>query len=125
MRVVKGQELEASGTQGNFAGGIATPSRGAEEVSVIRQRQAPGASNPLHRHDREEVMVMLSGAVRVSTQEEESVELAAGDALIVPAGTLHQIENHSGVEAEWLLSAPAGLRFTFADGREGSPAWAR
>jgi hypothetical protein len=43
MLVMRGRELEASGTEGNFAGGVATPDRGATEVSVVRQRQMPGA----------------------------------------------------------------------------------
>lgn len=124
MMVVRGRELEASGTEGNFAGGVATPGRGATEVSVIRQRQAPGAANPPHFHDREEVMVVLSGAVKV-TSEKEDEELSAGDALIVAANTVHRIETTGDTEAEWLLVAPAGVRFLFADGREAAPAWAR
>ncbi|MBA3306988.1 MAG: cupin domain-containing protein, partial [Thermoleophilaceae bacterium] len=37
---------------------------------MIRQRQAPGAANPAHSHDREEVMVVLSGTVRVTAEKE-------------------------------------------------------
>lgn len=124
MLVVRGQELEATGTEGNFASGVATPGRGAEEVSVIRQRQSPGAANPPHLHDREEVMVVLTGAVKVTIDKEET-ELSAGDALIVPANTMHRIETIGEAEAGWLLAAPAGVRFLFSDGREASPAWAR
>jgi quercetin dioxygenase-like cupin family protein len=124
MLVMRGRELEGSGTKGNFAGGLATPSRGATEVSVIRQRQGPGAANPPHSHDREEVMVVLSGTVRV-TAEKEGAELSAGDALIVPANVVHQIETIGETEAEWLLAAPAGVRFLFAHGREASPPWSK
>lgn len=124
MLVLRGQELEASGTEGNFAGGVATPGRGAKEVSVIRQWQAPGTSNPSHSHDREEVLLVLSGTVKVTT-EKESVELSAGDALVVPANVVHRIETTGGSEAEWFLVAPAGVRFLFSDGREASPVWAK
>ena len=124
MLVMRGRELEASGTEGNFAGGVATPGRGATQVSVVRQRQAPGAANPSHSHDREEVMVVLSGTVKV-TAEKEAAELSAGDALIVPASVVHQIETIGEAEAEWLLAAPAGVRFLFADGREASPPWSK
>ena len=116
--------MEATGTEGNFAGGVATPGRGAEEVSVIRQRQSPGAANPPHLHDREEVMIVLTGTVKVTIAKEET-ELSAGDALIVPANTMHRIETIGEAEAGWLLAAPAGVRFLFSDGREASPAWAR
>lgn len=124
MLVVRNEVLRGSGTEGNFAGGVATPSRGAEEVSVIRQRQAPGAANPPHLHDREEVTVVLSGSVRITTEKEEA-ELSAGDALIVPAHTVHQVQTVGDAEAEWLLAAPSGMRFLFADGREASPSWAK
>ena len=103
---------------------MATPSRGAREVSVIRQGQGPGAANPLHSHDREKIMVVPSGTVRV-TAEKEDAELSAGDALIIPANVVHQIETIGETEAEWLLAAPAGVRFLFADGREASPPWAK
>lgn len=122
--VLRGRELEASGTEGNFAGGVATPGRGAKEISVIRQRQKPGASNPPHSHDREEVMVVLSGTVRV-TAENETAKLFAGDALIVPANVVHWVETTGDDEAEWLLTAPAGIRFLFADSRETLPDWAK
>lgn len=116
--------MEASGTAGNFAGGVATPGRGAKEVSVIRQRQAPSAANLPHSHDREEVMVVLTGTVKVTAEKKEA-KLSAGDALIVPANTVHWIETIGDSEAEWFLAAPAGVRFLFPDGRVASPARAR
>ena len=45
--------------------------------------------------------------------------------MIVAANTVHRIETTGDTEAEWLLVAPAGVRFLFADGREAAPAWAR
>ena len=109
---------------GNFGAGIATPSRGSTEVSVIHQRQTPGGSNPLHTHDREEVIVVIAGEITVAGSG-EPVRLAQGDSLIVPARQGHRIEN-SGVEpAEWLLIAPAGIRFFHENGAEGTPPWAK
>jgi quercetin dioxygenase-like cupin family protein len=109
---------------GNFGAGIATPSRGATDVSVIQQRQAPGGSNPLHTHDREEVMVVIAGAVTVHGVG-ESVELGQGDSLIIPANHGHRIENNGNESSEWLLIAPAGIRFLHESGAEGTPPWAK
>ena len=50
-------------------------------------------------------------------------ELSAGDALIVPAHSVHQVQTVGEGEAEWLLAAPSGVRFLFVDGREASPSW--
>ncbi|MDP9471288.1 MAG: cupin domain-containing protein [Chloroflexota bacterium] len=125
MRVILLDEREYIETPGgNFGLGIATPSRGASEVSVIRQRQRPGGANPAHTHDHEEVMVLLAGEVNV-TVGAEPVSLRAGDTVIVPARTPHQIENKGAEPAEWLLVAPAGVRFFHATGEEGSPPWSR
>ena len=124
-QMVRGYEIEPSGTEGFFAGGLATPSRGAGEVSVIRQRQEPGAAAPPHLHDREEVMVQLSGSARVAVGE-EVFELSPGDALVVPAGAEHRVEGVGDSVGEWLIVAPAGVRFfSPADGREVSPSWAK
>ena len=107
---------------GNRAGALATPRTGAVEVSVIRQRQSPGGGNPPHWHDREEVIAVLRGQISV-TVESESRELRAGDSVIISARSRHQIENVGEDEAEWLLIAPAGIRFFHANGEEAHPAW--
>ncbi len=109
---------------GNSTGGLATPQHGAREVSVIVQRQEPGGGNPSHRHDREEVLLLRAGKVRLTIGDEQFA-LAAGDTAIVPANTLHQIENSGDTVAEWLLIAPAGVRFFRPDGEENFPEWAR
>ncbi|MGN6563613.1 MAG: cupin domain-containing protein [Thermomicrobiales bacterium] len=125
MAVVHGSTLQFVETPGgNFGSGVATPSRGATEVSVIRQRQLPGGANPAHTHDREEVMVVLAGMVTV-TVAGEARALGAGDALIVPPRTSHTVANSGAEPAEWLLIAPAGVRFFHTNGEEGSPPWSR
>lgn len=108
----------------NASAAVATPSRGASEVSVVRQRQQPGGFNPVHSHDREEVMVILQGEIAL-TRDDEEHRLAAGDSAIIPAGAPHRIAAIGGQAAEWLLIAPAGIRFFHADGAEATPPWAR
>ena len=125
MKVIRGTDLQFIETPGgNFGRAVATASRGATEVSVIRQRQLPGGVNPSHTHDREEVMVLLAGEVTVAVAEEDVV-LGAGDAVIVPPRTSHRIENRGSHAAEWLLVAPAAVRFFHEDGQPGSPPWSR
>jgi quercetin dioxygenase-like cupin family protein len=108
---------------GNRSGSVATANHGAREVSVIRQRQRPAGFNPLHYHDREEVMTVLAGTVRV-TVDDVAHEVGAGDTVIVPAQSRHVVENTGASDAEWLLIAPAGVQFFQADGQQMSPAWA-
>lgn len=125
MIVVREADLEYIETPGaNTTVGVATPSRGAEDVSIIRQRQQPGGGNPSHFHDREEVMLVTRGAVAV-TLGGETVNLGAGDTLIIPARTAHQLSNAGDIEAEWLLIGPAGVGFFHASGERADPVWAR
>jgi quercetin dioxygenase-like cupin family protein len=122
IRATNLSPIESPG--GNATAGIATPTRGAAEVSLIRQRQQPGGQNPLHRHDRQEVVLVESGRITLTAGDVRS-ELAAGDAAIIPAETLHQIHNAGAEPAEWLLIAPQGIRYFGADGAEMEPAWAK
>jgi quercetin dioxygenase-like cupin family protein len=93
-------------------------------VSVIRQRQVPGGFNPSHTHDREEVLVLLTGRLDVSVDGMIHA-LEAGDAVVIRAGEAHQLRNAGDEPAEWLLVAPAGYRFYHASGEEAAPAWSR
>lgn len=125
MTITRGADVELLDTPGrNRTGALATASRGAREVGVYRQRQMPGGANPAHTHDREEVMVVTAGRVTV-TVGDERFEIGSGDTVIVPARTLHRIENGTDEPAEWLLVAPAGTRFFGENGAEMTPAWAR
>jgi quercetin dioxygenase-like cupin family protein len=125
MIVLQNDALEfIASPGGNASAAVATPSRRAREVSVIRQRQQPGGHNPPHTHDREEVIVVLRGQVGVTIGSEDAeASLAEGDAVIIPAGAPHQIANRGADPAEWLLIATAGVRFFHNDGTEGTPPW--
>jgi quercetin dioxygenase-like cupin family protein len=123
MTVIRQSQLNLIETPGGNAGAaLATASRGAQEVSVIKQRQQPGGVNPDHYHDREETLIVLAGEVEVS-QGDQADRLQPGDAVIVAPGQPHRVRNTGAVEAEWLLVAPAGVKFFHANGEQASPPW--
>lgn len=125
MPVVHERNMQVTETPGgNAITPVATATRGAHEVSVIRQRQEPGGANPPHTHDREEVLTMLDGAINL-TLDGRAERLGPGDTAIIPASTAHQIRNAGETTAEWLIVAPAGIRYFGADGDEMFPAWAK
>lgn len=125
MTVIRFETLDlADSPNGNASAAVATASRGATEVSVIRQRQQPGGFNPSHTHNREEVLVLLDGTLDV-TWNGETQTLRAGDAIVIPANTAHQLRNAGSGVAEWLLVAPAGYRFYRESGEDATPAWSR
>ena len=123
MVVIRVQDTRSIETpNGNHGAALATPSLGATEVTVVRQRQTPGGFNPAHTQSREEVMVLLSGEITVSAGDER-FELVSGDTLIVPAGVLHRVDNSGAVDAEWLIVSAAGGQFFREGGEEARPAW--
>jgi quercetin dioxygenase-like cupin family protein len=109
---------------GNHSVGLATPSSGAIDVTIVRQRQAPGGTNPWHMHDRQEVVVMQSGSLLLDIDAERH-ELAGGDIAVVPAGARHRLHATGASDAEWLIVLPAGARFIGDDGALLSPGWAQ
>mgnify|MGYP002382414021 CR=1 FL=1 len=63
----------------------------------------PGAGTPVHRHDCEEVIVVLRGAGQV-TIAGETLQFGANSTLILPANAVHQLVN-TGDEAMFLVAA--------------------
>lgn len=61
-------------------------------LAVIRERIAPGDRIPLHRHDIDEVVLYESGR-GVIHLDGVDVEVAGGDTLFIPAGSVHGTRN--------------------------------
>ncbi len=124
MKLLRFENLEFFPTAGgNESAGLATHERGATEISLVHQRQAPGGFNPKHFHNCEEVMRQLTGQSTVIIDEDE-ILLMPGDTLIVPAQTPHSIRNLGAETSEWLIISRQDVRFFKEDGTELRPAWA-
>jgi quercetin dioxygenase-like cupin family protein len=96
-------------------------------------RLRPGEASTRHRHpQQEELYVLLEGRGRIRV-EEEALELAPLDALLVEPGALRQVYNDTEAEALWLVvGAPpeaantlemseAELRSLYPDGPRALP----
>ncbi len=62
--------------------------QGSRSVSMQHFAVEPGAVTPLHRHDVDEAILVLSGALRVRIEGEWSAA-EAGDVCVFPADTPH------------------------------------
>jgi mannose-6-phosphate isomerase-like protein (cupin superfamily) len=101
--------------------GLASPSRGASDTAAWRIQFNADAPSPTHALDREEVFVILSGAVTACfTDREETAE--AGGALIVPANEEFSLVAR-GTQAEAVCMLPVGGK-ALADGGAFTPPWA-
>jgi mannose-6-phosphate isomerase-like protein (cupin superfamily) len=107
---------------GTHVVGLAAPSRGSAETSVWRLTLDPGTSSPEHTLDREEVFVALGGSAR-AVLAGRSLDVHAGDALIVPPGVAFTIGNPGSEPFEAVACQPVGGTAT-VDGESFPPPWA-
>jgi quercetin dioxygenase-like cupin family protein len=63
------------------------------EVVQVRVDFAPGASFPRHIHPGEEFAYVLEGKMEYQLGDQPPVTLKAGEALFIPAGTVHSAKN--------------------------------
>lgn len=102
-----------------------TPRLGSKDIAVIRQIAPAGVDGPAHSHDRDEVLIMLEGALSVEA-DSKFTSLSPGDAVLVPAGTTHQLKNAGLGDAHWVTVSRAGIRFFVPGGDEvPAPEWAQ
>lgn len=106
MNVVNATAERTIQTAAGVMTALAAPSQGSRELATWRTRMEPGAEGPLHAIDREQVWMPVTGSFTV-TVDGTSKRVAAGDALILPAGAARQIRaNDEPVEI--LVCMPAG-----------------
>lgn len=95
---------------------LAGAAQGLRGVEVWDQELEPGAATPLHRHDCEEVIVVLSGA-GLCEAEDRACDFTAPATLIVPPGALHRIVNTGPVRMRVIAALTmAPVAVTTADG---------
>jgi len=103
---------------------LAVPSRGSAELAIWALEVAPAACSETHSMDREEVFVVVSGAVSATVADRE-VSAGPGDAIIVPAHAALQIRNASAEHPALLTAATSvGMR-ALVGGAVFTPPWAQ
>lgn len=124
MRVVTAEQAPRFALPGVEFTGYAAPSRGSAGICAWRIAVAPGLrSEQAHTLDRDEVFLVVAGALRLT---EDGPEVRAGDAATVPAGTPILLVNEQDEPAEAFVVVRAGFSAVMADGTPvGTPPWAR
>jgi quercetin dioxygenase-like cupin family protein len=103
---------------------LAVPSRGSTELAVWALDVEPGAGSETHSMDREEVFVVVSGAVSATVAGHE-VSAGPGDAIIVPPHATLRIGNGSAEHpARLTVATSAGMR-ALVGGASFTPPWAQ
>jgi len=101
----------------------AAPALGSQELCAWRSEIPPGVTGPPHTISREEVFLVLSGAVELSV-DGETRSLAPGDAAVARPGSSVGLSNRTEEPAALWVTTSIGLEATMADGSRISPPWA-
>ena len=76
---------------------LAAQETGATDVEVLRGRFERGGGNAPHRHDRQELVVVLRGRARYLI-DGVAVDVGAGDTLLIEPMLVHSFEAISAFE---------------------------
>jgi quercetin dioxygenase-like cupin family protein len=102
---------------------LASPTLGPSgALSLWIVEMSAGARGPLHAFDSEQLWTVLEGSVSIAAAE-TSVELAAGDTIVLPEGVERQV---SAITAARLLVCGHGDAVARVPGEEtprGTPPW--
>jgi quercetin dioxygenase-like cupin family protein len=122
MAVITANEAPTFDTGGAMITGLASPSRGSADTAAWRVWFHPDRPSPVHALSREEIFIVLEGAViaRFSDREETA---SAGDALIVPPGEEFSLCAADAPAEAVCIMAVGGQAIT--GGNAFTPPWAK
>ncbi len=95
---------------------LAGPKDGLVGMEVWMQTIASGAATPVHRHDCEEVIVVLKGS-GTCMAEGETTEFGPNSTLVVPRNAVHQICNTG--DSDMFIVATLGMAPARVETQEG------
>jgi quercetin dioxygenase-like cupin family protein len=100
------------------------PSAGSTELCAWRIEIPADTRGASHQVSREEVIYVLSGSLSVSV-DDELAKAAAGDAIVVPAGSHLRVDNLGTETVTGWVTTSAGFFGILADGSTITPPWTR
>lgn len=124
MAVYRGSEAVAHRMDGVTFHAYASPSNGSRELCAWRVEIASGVTGSPHRVGRDEVLMVLAGELSI-TLDGVPARIAAGDVVVIPAGSEFQAGNDGPVTAAAWVTTSAGFEATLPDGTRLTPPWAR
>lgn len=86
--------------------------KGTPEITILRIKIPPGVQVPLHKHPVINAGVLLSGQLTVVTDDNRTLHLKAGDAIVEVVNKWHYGKNEGKRPAELIV---------FYAGTEGKP----
>ena len=123
MQVIRAAEAPRFQLHGVEFTGLAAPSRRSAGLCTWKLTVDPGhGGGEPHTLDRDEVFMVLTGAVQITVDGDKH---APGDAGVVPDGEPIAVTTLGEGTAEVYVAITAGFTGTMADGTTIQPPWAQ
>ncbi len=123
MPVIRAADAVAHELHGATFTSYAAPARGSRELCAWRLDIPAGAGGVAHRVSREEVLYILSGTLE-AVIDGQPAAAAAGDVLLVPAGSVLRVSNPASSPASAWVTTSTGLAAVLPDGSWLTLPWA-
>ncbi|WP_328870312.1 cupin domain-containing protein [Streptomyces sp. NBC_00287] len=123
MPVIRSSDAVTHEIHGARFVSYATPRTGSKELCAWRGEVPPGTKAPAHTVNREEILHVLLGNLRV-TLDGRTDDIGAGDTLIINPGATLAVENPTDQTAITWVTTSIGLTADLADGTRITPPWA-
>ena len=122
MPVIRASESAVHQMHGTTFTSYASPARGSRELCAWHI-EIPGRTTGIRHHvSREEVLYVLSGTIQASV-DGRAEHAAAGDVILVPAGTQFGVDNLADGPATAWVTTSVGFRGILPDGSWIAPPW--
>ena len=122
MSVVRSTDAVEHEAHGSAFSSFVAPSRGSAQLCAWRLTVPADVKGVAHRPTREEVLLILDGAMRV-TLDGEAADLGPGDVAVVPAGSEVCVDTGPAGVSAWVTTT-GGLEAVMPDGSRFAPPWA-
>ena len=123
MPVIGSTEATTFETHGSRFSSYVAPSRGSRELCAWHLEVPADLEGVAHRPNREEVLLVLTGELRI-TLDGVQAELHQGDVALVPANSELRVDAGPLGATAWVTTSP-GLEAVMDDGSRITPPWAQ
>ncbi len=122
MSVVRATDAVDYHAHGSTFSSFVSPSRGSAQLCAWRLSVPADVKGVAHRPTREEVLLILDGALRVTLNGQAS-DLSPGDVVVVPAASELCVDTGPAGASAWVTTT-GGLEAVLPDGSSFAPPWA-
>jgi quercetin dioxygenase-like cupin family protein len=121
MAVIAATEAPTFDAPGATITGLASPSRGSADTAAWRVRFDPDRPSPPHSLSREEIFIVLQGAITARFSDREETANAGGALIVAPGEQFTLVAEREPAEAVCVMSVGGQA---ISEGVSFTPPWA-